>query len=135
MLKLAGRRLKLSVVDDQVGCPTWARNLARASTHLIRSGMKKNHVGPGNIYNYCDADASSWYEFAQMVFETAVNMKLVDKAPELKRVSSGEYPQLAQRPMYSVLDTRAIREAGVEPANLAESLHACMTELTHYEQD
>ncbi len=135
MLKLAGRHLQLSVVDDQVGCPTWARNLARASTHLIRSGMKKNHLGPGNIYNYCDADASSWYDFAQLVFATAVNVQLLDKAPELKRVSSGEYPQLARRPMYSVLDTRAIAQAGVEPANLAESLRECMTELIHYEQD
>jgi len=129
MLKLAGRRLQLSVVDDQVGCPTWARNLARASVHLIRSGMKKNKLGPTNIYNYCDANASSWYDFAQLVFETAVNVHLLDKAPELKKISSGEYPQPARRPMYSVLDTRAIQAVGVKPAKLAESLRECMAEF------
>ena len=129
MLKLAGRDLQLSVVDDQVGCPTWARNLARASGHLIRSGIKKNHVGAGNVYNYCDNDASSWYDFAQLVFKTAVNVQLLDKAPELKRISSGEYQQVARRPMYSVLDTRAIQALGVVPAKLAQSLHECMTEL------
>ena len=131
MLTLARQHLELSVVDDQFGCPTWARNLARASAHLIRSGMEPGSVGNGNIYNYCDADRTSWYDFAQMVFKTAVELNLLDKVPSLKRVSSGDYPQIATRPQYSVLDTLAIREAGFEPANLADSLLECMMEFEH----
>ncbi len=131
MLALAGRRLQLSVVDDQVGCPTWARNLARASGHLIRSGLEPSSVGKGNIYHYCDADRSSWYDFAQLVFHTAVELKLLDKAPELKRVSSGEYPQIATRPQFSVLDSLAIRDSGFNPAGLSDSLRECMMEMKH----
>jgi dTDP-4-dehydrorhamnose reductase len=129
MLALAERRLQLSVVDDQVGCPTWARNLARASGHLIRSGLEPSSVGKGNIYHYCDADRTSWYDFAQLVFSTAVDLKLLDESPELKRVSSGEYPQIAKRPQFSVLDCLAIRESGFQPADLADSLRQCMMEM------
>ncbi|MFT5139438.1 MAG: dTDP-4-dehydrorhamnose reductase [Lysobacterales bacterium] len=131
MLALAERHLKLSVVDDQFGCPTWARNLARASGHLIRSGLQPSSVGKGNIYHYCDVDRTSWYDFAQQVFSTAVDLKLLDESPELKRVSSGEYPQIANRPRYSVLDCLAIQDSGFQPANLAESLKSCMMEMKH----
>jgi len=129
MLKLAKRRLPLSIVDDQTGCPTWARNLARASVLLIQSGMEPSSVGNGNIYHYCDSDVVSWHDFAQLVFSTAVELNLLDESPSLKRVTSGEYPQLAARPNYSVLDTRAVRRAGIEPASLAESVYECMKEL------
>ena len=129
MLRLARQQLQLSVVDDQVGCPTWARNLARASCHLIRSGLEPNTVGPGGIYHYCDADVSSWFDFAQLVFGNAVNMGLLESAPEMKRVSTGEFLQLATRPAYSVLDSRGIRQTGFEPRSLADSLYECMKEL------
>ena len=129
MLALAERRLQLSVVDDQIGCPTWARNLARASVHLIHSGLEPSTVGKGNIYHYCDADQTCWYDFAQMVFNTAVELELLEAAPKLKPVSSGEYPQIATRPQFSVLDTGAIRASGFQPAGLPESLRTCMMDL------
>ena len=129
MLKLARNRLELSVVDDQYGCPTWARNLASATCHLVQSGMEPGSVGNGNIYHYCDADRTSWFDFAQLVFKTAVELGLLDETPELKRVSSGAYPQIASRPLYSVLDNHSIRESGFDPASLADSLKACMMEM------
>lgn len=129
MLRLARNRPQLSVVDDQVGCPTWARNLARASEFLVRGGLEPNPAGPGHVYHYCDADRTSWYDFAVLVFRTAVELGLLEAAPELKPVSTGEYPQLAERPAYSVLDTRAIRSAGVQIPRLGESLRECMSEL------
>ncbi len=129
MLKLGRDQLQLSVVDDQFGCPTWARNLARVSCHLIQSGMEPASVGKGNIYHYCDADRMSWFDFAQLVFKTAVELGLLNEAPELKRVSSGAYPQIAARPLFSVLDNFAIRESGFDPVSLADSLRACMMEL------
>jgi dTDP-4-dehydrorhamnose reductase len=129
MLRLARQQLQLSVVDDQVGCPTWARNLARSSCHLIRSGLEQDSVGPGNIYHYCDADTTTWFDFAQLVFGTAVKLGLLERVPDLKRVSTADFPQKATRPRYSVLDTRVVREAGFEPALLADSLYQCMKDL------
>jgi dTDP-4-dehydrorhamnose reductase len=128
MLKLARRQLSLSVVNDQVGCPTWARNLARVSGKLLaRRDLLK--VGkPGRTLHYCDADATSWYDFARLVFGTAVELGLLDIAPSMRSVASRDYPQVARRPRYSVLDTAAIRALGIEPAGLAESLRACMEE-------
>ena len=118
-------------MDDQVGCPTWARNLARASCHLIRSGLEPSGVGQGNIYHYSDADQVSWFDFARQVFETAVRLGLLESTPDLSRVTTGEYPQVATRPRYSVLDNTAISESGFHPAPLGESLEACMKELTN----
>lgn len=129
MLRLARQRLQLNVVNDQVGCPTWARNLASASELLIRGGLDPNPSGPGNIYHYCDADRTSWYDFAGLVFKIAVEMELIEAAPELKPVTTGEYPQLAVRPAFSVLDTAAIRAVGMEPAGLEPSLRECMQGL------
>jgi len=130
MLRLAQQRLQLRVVDDQVGCPTWARNLARATRQLIDAGLHGKQDFSGSIIHYCDRDPVSWYDFAALVFKTAVSLGLLEKAPELLRVNSSEYPQTAQRPRYSVLDTRAIQaEADVTPRPLDKSLLACMTEM------
>ena len=130
MLRLAQQRLQLRVVDDQVGCPTWARNLARATRQLIDAEVHGKQEFSGNIFHYSDRDPVSWYDFAALVFETAVKLGLLEVAPELLKVSSSAYPQTAQRPGYSVLDTSAIQaEAGVTPRPLDESLLACMTEM------
>ena len=135
MLNLARRRLSLSIVDDQTGCPTWARNLAKASVLLIQSGLEPSTVGNGNIYHYCDSDVVSWHDFAELIFRTAVELNLLEASPKLKRVTSGEYPQVAVRPKYSVLDTSAVRHAGIEPASLAESVYECMKELVKNERN
>jgi dTDP-4-dehydrorhamnose reductase len=130
MLRLAQQRLQLRVVDDQVGCPTWARNLARATRQLIDTELHGKQDLSGNIFHYCDRDPVSWYDFAAMVFDTAVSLGRLEVSPELLKVKTSEYPQVAQRPHYSVLDTQAIQvEAGVIPASLGESLPACMKEM------
>ncbi len=127
MLRLARRNLKLRVVEDQVGCPTWARNLARASCALISAGLDAGRDVHGGVYHYCDRDPVSWYDFAVLVFKTAVEMRLLERVPDLEPVASSEYPQIAQRPAYSVLDTGLIGTvAGVFPAPLESSLEACM---------
>ncbi|NIP16979.1 MAG: dTDP-4-dehydrorhamnose reductase [Xanthomonadales bacterium] len=135
MLSLAKRGLHLRVVDDQVGCPTWARNLAAATRSLIDAGPVTGRGEPDALYHYCDRDAVSWYDFAQRVFGTAVRLGLLSKAPELEPVASSGYPQVAQRPAFSVLDTSLIAaRAGVTPRPLDDSLQACMAEIVPDEQ-
>ncbi|NIM68982.1 MAG: dTDP-4-dehydrorhamnose reductase [Xanthomonadales bacterium] len=130
MLRLAGQRLRLSVVNDQVGCPTWARNLADASLRLLTARLGQVRQGTTETYHYCDRDAVSWYDFAARVFAGAMEFGLLNAAPELSPVASADYPQVARRPAYSVLDTTSIRAAaGVSPAPLAASLHQCLEEL------
>ena len=131
MLKLASERPSLSIVSDQVGCPTWARNLARVSREVISQVLS---AGPDNarqgIFHYCDGTAVTWYDFAHAIFSTAVEAGLLQQLPEMTAVPTTDFPQKAERPLYSVLDTSAIRNTfGIEPAGLHESLKDCLKDV------
>ncbi|MGH8035769.1 MAG: SDR family oxidoreductase, partial [Lysobacterales bacterium] len=131
MLRLARQRSELSIVSDQTGCPTWARNLARASISTLCQALKDHSDSSRHgIFHYCDDTAVTWYDFASMIFAQAAEQNLLHEIPRLKSIKSTEYPQVARRPLYSVLDTAAIRLAfGIEPPVLITSLRACLEEL------
>lgn len=135
MLRLARERPSLSVVADQTGCPTWARNLARVSSTLLEQVWAEGR-GRSGLWHYCDRDAVSWYDFARAIFATARDLGLLDRQPDTSAVTTAQFPQAATRPRYSVLDTSAIRaDFGIEPAGLLESLRACIEDMkTHDEQ-
>jgi dTDP-4-dehydrorhamnose reductase len=133
MLRLAAERPTLSVVSDQFGCPTWARNLAAASRRMLESAL---HGSGGDmqygLYHYCDGDPVSWYGFARVIVDTAKKIGLMEQAPQIDAVTSQEFVQKAQRPGYSVLDvSRTRRVFGIEPAGLNGSLRACLEEIMH----
>lgn len=136
MLRLARERPKLGIVADQIGCPTWARNLASVTCSVVRrmadgAGGTRRH----GTWHYCDNGVVSWYDFAQVIFETALSMELLDTAPETEALTSDQYPQAAVRPQYSVLDTSAIgRDFGIESAGLQESLRSCLKELKAHDE-
>lgn len=90
MLRLAGERDELSVVDDQRGCPTFTAHLARAITELASQPL------PG-VLHAAGAGACSWFELASHVIRTAGLDCLV------RPVSTDEMPRPAKRPAYSVL--------------------------------
>lgn len=131
MLDLARRRQELNVVCDQFGCPTWARNLAQVSALVLNSALQSgSEACSRHILHYSDADATTWYDFARMIFEQAVALGLLPAMPRLTAIASAELPQRARRPAYSVLDTTAVRSAfGIEPSPLAESLRACLEDI------
>ena len=136
MLRLARTRPSVKIVADQTGCPTWARNLARVSTALLdQAGTAA--TGRSGIWHYCDRDAVSWYDFAREIFTAALELGLLASVPATTAVMTSEFPQAAKRPLYSVLDTSAIREDfGIEPSALHGSLRACIEELkTHDERN
>lgn len=130
MLGLARQRSELSVVMDQTGCPTWARNLADVSARLLRQALQPESRSPQGVLHYCDADATTWYDFADLIFRHAVQLGLLPAAPRLTPVATADFPQRARRPAYSVLDTQAIRDGfGITPPRLGDSLRACLKEL------
>jgi dTDP-4-dehydrorhamnose reductase len=90
IMKLATERDELSVVDDQVGCPTYTGHLAAALLDLAERPT------PG-IVHVAAAGQCSWYEFAREIVSTT------GLACEIKPVSTGQFPRPAQRPAYSVL--------------------------------
>jgi dTDP-4-dehydrorhamnose reductase len=93
MLRLAGERDTVDVVDDQRGQPTWTRDLAAFLTDLVVSGA------PAGLHHGTASGDTSWFGFAREVF------KLAGLDPDRVRpTTSAAYPRRAPRPAYSVLD-------------------------------
>jgi len=102
MIKLASKKEELSIVSDQYGCPTYARDLAIA---IIATFKKiKNDDCQWGIYNFSGNSICSWYEFAEYIFHIANKMNI--KIPKiLNKISMNNYNNLANRPRYSALDS------------------------------
>jgi dTDP-4-dehydrorhamnose reductase len=130
MLDLARRGLSLKVVDDQRGCPTWARNLALASNTVIKSWQQPEAGSRNGVFHYCDDQTVSWYDFARMIFSLAVDAGLLEDEPDLTPVPSAGFPQPAERPKWSVLDTHRIKEVfNIRPVSFDQSLQAVIREI------
>jgi dTDP-4-dehydrorhamnose reductase len=120
MTSLADRGIAPSVVDDQVGRPTFTTDLAAGIAHLLGTGA------PFGTYNLtCDGEPASWADLAEAVFEARGR-----RSDDVTRVSTAEYfagvPTAAVRPLNSVLDLSKITATGFRPrdwrAALAEYL-------------
>ncbi|HEY5775713.1 MAG TPA: dTDP-4-dehydrorhamnose reductase [Xanthomonadales bacterium] len=130
MIDLARRGLTLRVVDDQHGCPTWARNLAHASVAVIEAWQANGSAGGSGVFHYCDDRSLCWYDFACTIFDLAVRAGLLDRVPVLTPVPSSEFPQPAARPKWSVLDTGRIKETfNILPASFEDSLQTVIDEI------
>lgn len=105
----------MRIVFDQVGTPTWAGNLAVALRSVALSGL----YDPG-VYHYTDLGVASWYDF------TVAIQHLLGSHNLIVPIRSHEYPQAAQRPAYSVLDSAFTREhLGLEAVHWTEGLEQC----------
>lgn len=116
MVRLAFEQETLRVVNDQVGCPTWAGDLADA---LLTMAVKtvSGETKANGIYHYCGAPQANWHEFAQYIVDE-VRTFGVPKTREVLPITTEEYPTPAERPRYSVLDcSRIEREFGVVPGD------------------
>ena len=130
MLELARKGTSLKVVDDQHGCPTWARNLAYASIAVIDAWQTSAHAGSKGVFHYCDDRSLSWFDFARVIFRNAIKAGILDGEPALAPVPGSEFPQPARRPRCSVLDTGRINSVfGIKPAAFESSLQAVIDEI------
>lgn len=127
MLRLGREREELRVVADQRGCPTWARELARASWTVLDSGCE-----PGGLFHCAGAGATTWHCFAERIFALARRGPL-GSGLAVRRVlpiATADYPTPARRPLQSALDcSRIAREHGVSLPSWQDSLALCLEEL------
>jgi dTDP-4-dehydrorhamnose reductase len=124
MLRLMAEREELGVVDDQVGTPTWAKELAK--TIWLIAG-KTDMQG---TYHWTDDGKASWYDFALAIQEEAYGLGLLQKTIPIKPIKTEEYPTPARRPAYSVLDKASTLEAlDCKAPHWRESLIKMLTEL------
>lgn len=97
MLRLMSERDEVRVVSDQIGTPTYARNLARALWTLAQKPVS-------GLYHVTDSGVASWYDFAVAIREEATASGLIGNAARIVPISTADYPTPARRPRFSVLD-------------------------------
>ena len=116
MLRLGRDRDALNVVADQIGTPTWAKDIADAIATLLQRQQKEPSAVPYGIYHFTNSGATSWYDFAQAIFEEAQALGIPIQLKQLNPITTAEYPTPAQRPFYSVLSWSKITQAIGHPA-------------------
>lgn len=107
MLRLAGEREQLKIINDQVGSPTGADLLADVTAHAIR--VARQNAAVAGLYHCVAAGETSWYDYAGFVFECARRAGRELKVREVVAVPTTDYPTPAQRPLNSRLDTRKLQ--------------------------
>lgn len=103
MMRLMQERDSINVVNDQIGSPTYAADLAHCMMHIVTSShVTKTKWRPG-IYHYSNHGRISWYEFAVAIKELMHSTCTVNPIP------TEQYPTPAKRPAFSLLDTQKIQ--------------------------
>lgn len=116
MSRLMQERDSLNVVNDQVGSPTYAADLAQAIMTIITHPNWE-----AGIYNFSNEGEISWYEFALVIQEIG------GFECKISGIASSNYPTPAKRPMFSLLDKSKIKNTfGVKVSDYKESLNECM---------
>ena len=119
MVRLAGQRETLDVVDDQRGSPTWSRDLAGALVTLAGS------AAPPGVYHATNSGDTTWYGLARAVFA-----EIGADPDRVRPTTTDRFPRPAPRPAYSVLSDASWRAAGLPPLRpWDQALHAAFSEV------
>jgi dTDP-4-dehydrorhamnose reductase len=117
MLRLGKERDSLGIIFDQVGTPTYARDLAKTILDIL---PKVKNESP-EIYHYSNEGVASWYDFTQAIFE------LTNISCEVNPITTDQYPTPAVRPHYSLLNKKKIKEHfGISIPYWKDSLKECI---------
>ena len=120
MLRLANERTELGVIVDQIGTPTYARDLAKLLLEIIPKLNNDNL----ELYHFSNKGACSWYDFAKAIFD----LKEIDI--KVNAIETSQYPTAAKRPFYSVLNKNKIENSfQIEIPNWRASLKECLQQL------
>jgi dTDP-4-dehydrorhamnose reductase len=142
ILRLATEREELRIVNDQIGAPTWSREIASATAEVLeklfdRTGNASAWAESSGTYHMTAGGETSWFEFAKAILDKA-KKQATSPAPwsaaathgkpllsrEVTPITTVEYPTPARRPAYSVLsNTHIARTFGIELADWRTQLH------------
>lgn len=118
MLRLGNEREELNVISDQVGTPTYARDLATIIIKILPQ-IENDDV---EIFHYSNEGVCSWYDFSKAIFE--------NKSLKVNSINTALYPTVAKRPFYSVLDKSKIKtKFNIEIPYWKNSLQECLNNL------
>lgn len=124
MLKLAATRTELSIINDQLGCPTYAGDIANIIIAMLRNNSQ------GGIYHFCGDQCVTWFQFAIKIFSVANALNLmVNKDLNIKPILTADYPTKAQRPLYSVLNLEKIEQLKMKGSDWNKALDHVISKI------
>jgi dTDP-4-dehydrorhamnose reductase len=125
MLRLARSRAEISVVDDQIGCPTYAPDLADGILRVLRHGASNTQEGAG-VFHMTGAGETTWCGFARTIFE--ISGEHGGPTAQVRQIATSDYPTPAHRPANSRLDgSRLFSVYGVALPHWRDGLERCLT--------
>jgi dTDP-4-dehydrorhamnose reductase len=124
MLRLGNDRDELGVIFDQVGTPTYAKDLAKTCLDILANKELNRISKKGNLYHFSNEGVASWYDFALAI------MTLGEVKCKVKPIETKDYPTLAKRPHFSVLNKTKIKsDFKIEIPYWRDALKACILKL------
>lgn len=124
MLRLANEKNELRIVNDQVGAPTYAPDLAKYALEALMKAMELHLDGkpfPSGIYHLSNSETTTWYDFARA---------FLPKTVAIHGISTLEYPTPAKRPLNSRLSLEKFEKTfGIRPRNWHEALDECVERI------
>lgn len=130
MLRLAREKRNISVVTDQIGCPSWAKYLATASAEIIITNNSLQNIS--GIYHLSATGHTARFDFAKMIVDLAKVSSNLDPAwASIHPTTTDKYPLPAKRPLYAATSkTKVMQRFGIEIAPWQEQLTAFMKSLS-----
>jgi dTDP-4-dehydrorhamnose reductase len=123
MLRLMKERKELNVVNDQIGSPTYAKDIAEAILQIIAKSNETKSF-PQGVYHFSNEGTISWYDFANAIREVKQFDCIVHPIP------TSQYPTPAKRPAYSVISKEKIcKTFGINLKDWKQSLEECLSKL------
>ncbi|NMG28673.1 dTDP-4-dehydrorhamnose reductase [Aromatoleum evansii] len=134
MLRLGAERELLRVVADQHGAPTWARNIADATAHVVTRAQRERCEGDfaSGIFNLASAGETNWHGFAEAIFATARTAlpELTMKVASVEPIPASAYPTPAARPANSRLSAdRLAARFGIAMPQWQDALRRCLEDI------
>jgi len=126
MLRLGAERSELRIVGDQIGCPTYAHDIANAIV-VILERVKSNELNSG-LYHFGGNVCCSWAEFAQAIFDEALELKVIMSKPNVVAITTKEFPTLAKRPAQSQLNSNKLTSNfGIDASDCMLGIRSSLT--------
>lgn len=124
MLKLAREKEELRIVNDQIGAPTWSRQIAQATAHILSQNLTSKEIW--GLYHLIASGQTSWKGFAEAIFK---NQSVV-RIPKIVGIPTLEYPTPAKRPAYSLLSNDKVQKVfGLTLPAWDDALRLCMDNM------
>ena len=134
MLRLGAERDELSIVGDQMGCPTYAHDIAKALIAIMRRLKSEGNII--GTYHFVGEVGCSWADFAEDIFKEALKQGIIKNNPKISKICTSEFPTLAKRPMQSKLDCSKFKDAfGIIPSNYKDGIYSTLVVLEKYKKE